>query len=124
METIYTVEYFIEKFEKIPESMWVTNGLGSPGGPRCALGHCLRDHEMVNDESAEFVGALLIGAVAINNGGDPRYQQPTPKQRILAALYDIKVKQDAEKPKVEKPRIVYVTVDAAVRELQKSVSEN
>jgi hypothetical protein len=30
----------------------------------------------------------------INNGCNYNYQQPTPKQRILAALYDIKKMQE------------------------------
>jgi hypothetical protein len=32
----------------------------------------------------------------INDACDDNYKQPTPKQRILAALHDIKKKQSAE----------------------------
>jgi len=35
--------------------------------------------------------------IQINNGDHPDYQQSTPKQRILAALYDLKLVSEARK---------------------------
>lgn len=37
-----------------------------------------------------------FGAGGVNNGVYGQYQQPTPKQRILAALYDIREKELSE----------------------------
>lgn len=56
--TQYTPQYFIDKFEAIPEENW-----------------CIS---------------------SVNDGLDERYQQPTPKQRILAALRDIQKEQEAK----------------------------
>lgn len=39
METIYNVDYFIKKFEAIPESSWGKINLDT-----CALGHCGMTH--------------------------------------------------------------------------------
>lgn len=119
----YNVDYFIKKFEAIPEEKWCVEK-PQDNGRSCAIGHC-----GVNDYVySECVEARVLLALfhhghfrgfepvwTINDGHDYRYNQATPKQRILAALYDIK---KAEQPEV-KERIVYVTVDAPVRELQK-----
>lgn len=142
----YTVDYFITKFEAIPDNKFAVYNFRA-GSSRCFLGHCMPDCAIeaalrsMNERGVEYkptpielettfsevyalCSILAPGkprtgtamAIDINNGDDPRYQQPTPKQRILAALYDIKKSQEPE----VKERIVYVTVDAPVRELQKS----
>jgi hypothetical protein len=116
----YTVDYFIEKFEAIPESMWA-NGIGGyfsdANSPKCALGHLNNN----NDKSMSYHGMckearslcnLFSKAVVeidfnsdcvpgserlvwgVNDGYGRGYKQPTPKQRILAALYDIKAQQN------------------------------
>jgi hypothetical protein len=93
----YTVSYFIEKFSAIPEEIWLINEY-ERNGSKCAFGHCgMRDNNSLQSipEAAAFVKILQMAAV-INDGESSEYQQPTPKQRILAALYDIKRKQDPE----------------------------
>jgi hypothetical protein len=138
----YNVDYFIKKFEAIPEEKWATQDF-SNGDRHCANGHCgvywhgasinqtpesrslqkvlspltvTNGLELVKDGRYEIFGPeYSLKAAIINNGDANEYQRPTPKQRILAALYDIK---KAQQPEV-KERIVYVTVDAPVRDLQK-----
>lgn len=126
MDTIYNVDYFIKKFEAIPENQWITGGLGYKGR-HCALGHCgvtnLSHHNKESSALGQLLGLSCPGEVwKINDLAawsdpvcDPYRHLPTPKQRILAALLDVKAKQQSE----VKERIVYVTVDASVRELQK-----
>lgn len=122
----YDVDYFIKKFEAIPEERWCTGYYHKEDRTKfCALGHCGR---FVSD--ADSIESLALRRVfhpavvsIINDNGNIRYSQATPKQRILAALYDIKAKQQPEIEPV-KERIIYVTVDAAVRKLQKEISEN
>lgn len=136
METIYNVDYFIKKFESIPENKWCIKSLQNSDGSRCALGHCHPagkvDPNFVTEETMALIcdiGIQLIkmgysGIVDINNGDCPHYQQPTPKQRILAALYDIKAQQQpTEQPK---EKVVYKTVviDSAVKELQETLTQN
>jgi hypothetical protein len=68
-------------------------------------------------------------AEQINNGNVERYQQPIPKERLMSAFADIRIKLLSELPKEEpktepaKERIVYKTVliDKTVRELQEDV---
>ncbi len=101
----YDVDHFIKKFEAIHESNWCTRRFGS-NGVHCAYGHCdaelgcwlsvearalktLFDTLTVSDkvDGSELIIELVPG---VNDGFVKEYQQPTPKQRILAALYDIK----------------------------------
>lgn len=148
MET-YDVDYFIKKFERIHEHRWCTEKFRLWSGKRCGVGHCLSDeaveklnsgYRVLQDDerkSGMFAEAFalanlfqptgtnkVLAVYRVNNGNDPRYQQPTPKQRILAALRDIKAKQEPVKEVPVKERTVYVTVDAAVRKLQKEIAEN
>lgn len=60
-------------------------------------------------------------AAAINNNMTIEYRQPTPKQRILAALYDIKKMQTPIEKDEVKETIRYVTVeiDKEVKQLTK-----
>lgn len=119
----YTVDYFIKKFQAIPEELWCIEERNNRLGQRCAHGHCsdaggygLTEEELGLKAIAIANPDIMDGAEGfayINNGIHPRYQQRTPKQRTLAALYDIK---KAQQPEV---KIVYVTVDQPVRELQK-----
>lgn len=99
METIYNVLYFIKKFEAIPENDFGTGAISA----HCVYWHC--------DYTCSYVGQIATALTEIfnkafgitsgrngdkqslvyeiNDGFNPSYQQPTPKQRILAALYDI-----------------------------------
>lgn len=120
----YTCDWFINFFKAIPNDRWRTDALGD-AATHCALGHCgvLRGMTILSNDypwSARALSYLLwefIGgdpnpdkcnrddriepksgnhlAAWINDGLDSRYQQPTPKARILQALRDIKAKQEA-----------------------------
>ncbi len=132
----YNVDYFIRKFEVIPEGNWSTGSYGC-GSFRCALGHCIYDDFGTNENKimyghiygAEYVALLKLfndgmenpdhcNVAKINDGKHDNYSQPTPKQRILAALYDIKKMQEPkvpEQPKI-KEKTVYVTVSESLKE--------
>jgi|SRR6185436_16984899 len=132
----YNVEYFIRKFNKIPNKLFTTQKF-QDGNKYCAQGHCgilswsdicnaregegskeavalmnLSDHLLEEGQNLDEYSP--IGR--INNGDHSDYRQSTPKRRVLAALNDIKAKQEA---KSIKERIVYVTVDEKVRQIQK-----
>lgn len=94
---MYTVDYFIDKFEKIPEDKWIMGELYTENG-YCAFGHCGSRGLTHTDESNGLIklfseNLYRCHVIPINDGKDELYQQPTPKQRILAALYDIKKQQ-------------------------------
>lgn len=91
----YTVDYFIEKFEAIPEEKWFQNDYEDGSGRFCALGHCGQKYLKPTDESIAL--SRLVDYVSmINDGYVDCYQQANPKQRILAALYNIKKLQNEE----------------------------
>lgn len=102
MESKFDVDYFIQKFEAIPEEKWCTVKYRDRGAC-CSLGHCGEgmDDEYgfsVTDEAEALKKMVFIGlddadVPSINDGQDNRFQQPTPKQRILAALRQIKEAQ-------------------------------
>lgn len=145
---IYDVDYFINKFEVIPEEMWTTGSFTDDWGACCANGHLgMRNHLMckkyATEEASAFqrvVSVLQITknwgvspvidndwgysekAAIINNGDSNEYKQPTPKQRILAALYDIKAMTESKDIDTgKKERIVYVAVPATITEQSKDL---
>lgn len=94
----YDVNYFIAKFEAIPEGLWCTGEFNNGRGQFCAMGHCGDDVDKVAPPECRALKALFRrdGGTAIiteiNDGLNPSRPEPTPKLRILAALRDIKAK--------------------------------
>lgn len=107
MQKIYDADYFIKKFESIPEEKW--NDFvqyDEETKTRCAFGHCgwkIPKGDVVNGDQT-FEGRKLtelfnsvgfeVGSknwiTDVNNGFSPDYKQETPRQRMLAVLNDIK----------------------------------
>lgn len=138
---MYTVDYFIKKFEAIPEDSWCTGQFVDHfSGQRCAQGHCLmnyKNNEAIDDRLdawcrlnfkvlhpdvdteiyhfLELFESANINVADVNNGNHFCFTQPTPKQRILAALYDIKNLQDIDTG-AKRERIVYVAVSETIKE--------
>jgi hypothetical protein len=105
-QTNYNVDYFIKKFEAIPEN---SIGQGSIFN-RCAYWHCSNEPTYCGIVAKSFTDLfmkhLFQNPSVINDNGDNRYRQPTPKQRIIAALYDIK--------SMQQPKWKDITSDIAV----------
>lgn len=99
----YDVDYFIKKFEAIPEEDWCRRVYTDGEGKHCALGFCGSKVGRVNDytgdihtEEGENLRRLLLpvgGVTVINDYTEGRFYQETPKQRVLAALRYLKDKQ-------------------------------
>jgi len=102
MNPNYDVDYFIRKFEAIPDGRWRVGDYGIAGEPRCVLGHCGEGRKPFWTSTAESEALrTLLGTVrssdgkgsgpaAVNDGLARGYRQRTPKARILAALRDAK----------------------------------
>lgn len=94
MSTKYDVDYFIAKFEAIPEERWCTGALIDGQGRCCAFGHCgdREDGDIPTEANELQMLGLRHGLrfAAINDGRFAGFNQPTPKQRILAALRSLK----------------------------------
>lgn len=133
---MYTVDYFIQKFSAIPSNKIIPFNQSDGFGNHCAWGWCGEvsdDESYTGDTSIEgkeletifkksglvlnltekhpLYGQVNMGhhvafVPAINNGWTIEYQQPTPKQRILASLYDIKAMQEKEAAPIEQPKKV------------------
>jgi hypothetical protein len=116
-QTIYDIDYFITKFSAIDEKDWCIEVLGDEYGRHCAIGHCggrpgtMADGIYLTQEARALIklfGGEIMCVTIINDnswqheGMQSAYKQPTPKQRILAALYDIK---KAQYPEISEPPV-------------------
>lgn len=95
--TNYTVDYYINKFESIPEEEWCTDKITDNSGRHCALGHCIENDKETISLSELIWSNLGCSAATINDNHNKSFNQPTPKQRILAALKYIKNKASNDK---------------------------
>lgn len=117
----YTTEYFINKFESIPEHLWTTGAISDQKGDAgCALVHCGVDKYYIRNEEAAALAILFLpflnrmhmhggwyphAVYAINDAAAGLYRKgtikivtaDTPKERVLQLLYHIKG-QEANKP--------------------------
>jgi len=95
-DTKYTKEYFIKKFEAIPDELWYVGKYTNPENPNChcALGHCGESAPFSygRTEESEALRNLSssprwnISTINDNVGFMVNYQGSTPKDRILNAL--------------------------------------
>lgn len=95
----YTVDYFIEKFSKIPKEKWCVEKFSYPDGRKCALGHCgvtltsiPKEGRILNDIFQKYynVWAWYINDGYYNIKNFSKYKHP--KTRILNALKELKKK--------------------------------
>lgn len=116
---MYTIDYFINKFEVMPNDKWTTGRFTSDEGVHCALGHCGVRNYIYPTKEAEALYDIFKSlnitysrsgiaiedytnekisnkVISISDGITEQYQQPTPKARILAALHDLKAMQQIE----------------------------
>lgn len=107
MSTKFTTEYFIAKFEAIPDEKWAVGRFFLEENPecRCALGHCgynvppsfrkgsWREAHAEAQALMDLLGGYS-GVTCLNNGSDEvrHWQVEGVKARILAALRDIQAK--------------------------------
>lgn len=124
METpVYDVNYFIAKFSAIPEDKWCTD-MYKDGDKYCAYGHCGRgifDMTVEAKHLSDLFEEIRTPVARINDGdpGNRIYRQSTPKQRILAALYDIKKLQEQE----QQPKYIDLTKELAQSEIGRLITE-
>lgn len=93
----YDVDYFINKFEAIPDEKWTTNKY-ERNGQYCAYGHCgMRGGFAVDPEP--FALKMLFksndfAVIEVNDGlGHMTKFGNSPKNRIMNVLKEIKGKQ-------------------------------
>lgn len=141
-------QYFINKFEAIPEEKWCIGEFKDEKGAKCANGHCgvtqlhpfylTRESRALQRVFANVIVHYPSGkplkdnfypdglrysniAAAINNCSTVEYQQSTPKQRILAALRDIQTTEEANNA-VEAAKEILSAPKVGVTQVGKVVS--
>lgn len=100
----YNVDFFIEKFQAIPELRWWTGQyISNDGYAKCAMGHCgcvsgfdAEFNKEVSSLILLFGGFLGFNIHSINDGDNRAFPEATPKQRILSALHKIKEIQQGQ----------------------------
>jgi len=123
METNYTVDYFIDIFENLKDGDVGRFMLSN----KCAYHHCgdginyegVKQNKFTelfkkNLKPSEYKKDPIWLAIEINDGGDKRYNQSCPRQRIIAALYDIKAKENPQ------PTYNDITSELAVLPIQET----
>ena len=86
--SIIRIKWFIAFFRSKPKNKWCEHYLLNSKGQRCALGFLATSRRYAAAKRYELQNLLQYQTAPINNGFDPRYPQPHPKARILAALRD------------------------------------
>ncbi len=92
MASRFNATFYIKKFRDIPEDEWTT-GAFHKDGMSCALGHLgapKKNHKEVMGIIRLFEKYLGVKPAAVNDWQDLRFQEPGPKNRIMAALNQIK----------------------------------
>lgn len=104
----YSVDYFINKFENIPEDKWWTGSFRNDKDTKqCAYGHCLDNGAGEYHGLVSFATENNINIAYINDMDYPpiytglKYYQSTPKKRVLEALYDIKAKEEPKEIEIK-----------------------
>jgi hypothetical protein len=84
----HDADYFLKKFEAIPEGQWCVGMFTDEKNRHCALGWCESKKEQ--SELERLFKKLNLTVPSVNDYRHTDYPQPTPRQRIIAALCDIR----------------------------------
>ena len=91
-ESPYTRDVLQKLLEAIPSERWCIGITTCLDTQHCALQHLSYTHGKPEAQLAInnlFIKHLHTGVSRVNDGHDPRYPQPTPRARVLAALKDL-----------------------------------
>ncbi len=111
MENKFNLQYFILKFQQIPNKMWGTGNLDS----KCVLYHCgMREYNKPTEESKALTKLMFgeewmdykVWSINDTSGKKMGYPQNTPKERILAFLYELRDGKNAKS----------ITIDSKLQE--------
>ena len=88
----YDIDYFIKKFEAIPEEKWHTKHFRNKEGDKfCALGHC--NQRLASKHTEESQALYSIDErIALINDGKNLFKRigKTPKERVINHLKKLK----------------------------------
>lgn len=95
-EQKFDLEYFVSKFEAIPDDQWITGEFFDERGCKCAYGHCGAVNSSTDTiESSKLLDLDLehsFRIAAVNDNTDNEYSAygSTPKQRVVNYLKSLR----------------------------------
>ena len=99
---MYDADWYLNFFAPIPEEKWCEGSYADLEGRHCAIGHCYigRGDRLHRKEVPEVSNLIILFEIhlnecpqTVNDRMSIRFNQHTPKKRIIAALLQIKAKQ-------------------------------
>jgi hypothetical protein len=93
-----TIQEIIDYMEATTESSWCMDKV-RVGNTNCFFGHLVNMGKNETErcklwEIFEECWATTYMIYPVNDGEHPKYQQPTPKQRVIAYLKDLRDKKE------------------------------
>lgn len=90
-----TIQEIIDYMEATPEDSWLTGYVRATDQRNCFFGHLFnmeQDQKEANHlwNWFEEMYATTYMIYPVNDGEAPEYQQPTPRQRVIAYLKDLR----------------------------------
>ena len=97
IERLSDLQPFIEYLVQTDESEWAVDVVRTKDGKNCLFGHLVdwyygKGYEGSISTAWDAFEAMWMNTYVIypiNDGQNPRYQQPTPKQRVVAYMKNL-----------------------------------
>jgi hypothetical protein len=93
--TMKTIQEIIDYMQSTPDDSWGVDVVRSSDGKNCFFGHLF--NMGVDENESNFIWSVFEEVWAttymiyqVNDGTDPRYQQPPAKQRVIQYLKDLR----------------------------------
>ena len=87
---IKSIHDIISYLESTPEDTWCVDVVKTGDGKNCLFGHLFDMGGSSLMDTFEDLFSTTYMVYGVNDGQHPNYQQPTPKQRCLAYLKDLR----------------------------------
>lgn len=84
-----TIQQVLDVITPIPEDKWTIKYHIDDKGRRCFYGHLNEINLNLSKKIREIGNNINLKFTSVNDGDDKKYQQNTPKQRVIAALNDL-----------------------------------
>lgn len=86
---VFSLDTIIDYLEGTEEQSWCTDVVKTQDGKNCLFGHLF---DLGGSELMDWFEniATTFMVYPVNDGENEKYQQPTPKQRCIAYLKDLK----------------------------------
>lgn len=89
------IQEIIDYMESTSDDLWCFHVARTKSGANCFFRHLFNMGKYESESNLIWIFfeeqyAINYMVYAVNDGNDERYQQPTPKQRVIAYLKDLR----------------------------------